>query len=191
MENFIKVEGGLLKGKIPIRDFELAETPVTFEEWIEYCVDTGKEIPSDQSWGHGNRPVININLFEMMEYCNWLSVKEGLLPFYTIDYKSYEVEFHLDRKGSYRLPSEQEWEWAARGGIHDQGFTYAGSNNLDEVGWYSGNSFMTHPVKSKKPNQLGFYDMSGNVWEATTSPETEKESLRHHLLVQGHKTEKV
>ena len=66
----------------------------------------------------------------------------------------------------FRLPTEAEWEYAARGGDRSKGYKYAGSGNLDEVGWYDGNSGNhTHPVGEKKPNELGLYDMSGNVLE--------------------------
>ena len=67
---------------------------------------------------------------------------------------------------SFRLPSEAEWEYAARGGNKSRGYLYSGSNAIGDVAWYEGNSsFMTHAVGTKQPNELGIYDMTGNVWE--------------------------
>ncbi len=66
----------------------------------------------------------------------------------------------------YRPHTEAEWEYAARGGNKSKGYKYSGSNNIDDVAWYDGNSgYNTHAVKTKQPNELGIYDMSGNVWE--------------------------
>ena len=67
---------------------------------------------------------------------------------------------------NFRLPTEAEWEFAARGGNSSQGFKYAGSDNIGDVAWYQSNcSSKTHDVATKRPNELGIYDMSGNVWE--------------------------
>ena len=67
---------------------------------------------------------------------------------------------------TFRLPTEAEWEFAARGGNNSKGYKYSGSDNIDDVAWYTSNSgSKTHDVATKQPNELGLYDMSGNVWE--------------------------
>ena len=103
----------------------------------------------DGTWqpakGFENHPVINVTWYGAVAYCEWLSEKEGQ---------------------PYRLPSEAEWEYAARGGNKSKGFPYAGGYKLKEVAWYDNNNHgQTSPVGLKQPNELGLYDMSGNVDE--------------------------
>lgn len=82
------------------------------------------------------------------------------------DCQSFIIRLNSLTGKKFRLPTEAEWEFAARGGNKSQGYQYSGSNVIDEVAWYDENSSnQTHPVKSAKPNELGIYDMSGNVWE--------------------------
>jgi len=127
----------------------------------------------------GNRPVERVSWYDAIEFCNALSIKEGLDVYYNIDEvnqdpnntNSYDtMKWTVTRNESangYRLPTEAQWEYATKGGDGSPGgYTYSGSNNVNEVAWHIDNSNdMTHEVGKKKPNGLGLYDMSGNVHE--------------------------
>lgn len=121
------------------KDYYLGETVVTQKLW--YAVMQGN--PS--RFVNDNSPVDSVSWNDCMQFIMRLNKITGM---------------------NFRLPSEAEWEFAARGGIMSQDYLYSGSNCLNEVGWYLENSNnQTHPVKQKAPNELGLYDMSGNVWE--------------------------
>ena len=160
-------------------DLEVCKYQTTQDMWME-VMETN---PSN--FKGGRRPVDTVSWWDTLEYCNRLSLKYGLQPVYDLSQKDegilkinqpggrteYPNLADFSKTEGFRLPTEVEWEWFARGGevaVQDGTFSmkYAGSNNIDEVAWHYGNSGQqTHDVGTKKPNQLGLYDCSGNVWE--------------------------
>lgn len=83
----------------------------------------------------------------------------------------------------FRLPTEAEWEYAARGGNRSKGFLFSGSNTIDEVAWFAGNAGnRSHPVAQKTPNELGLYDMTGNLWEFCLDDMNPRSYAQHHRL---------
>jgi formylglycine-generating enzyme required for sulfatase activity len=110
-----------------------------------------------------NRPVDSVSWYDAVSFCNKLSEREGLTPCYNINGANTTCNWSAT---GYRLPTEAEWEYAAKGGNRSKGLEYAGSDDLNTVAWYYDNSgIKTHIVGSKQSNELGLCDMSGNVWE--------------------------
>lgn len=158
--------------EVTLRAFSMGRTEVTNEQFAAFLNEKGNQEEGGAAWinlqgkyntekcriqssdgktftvekGYEKHPVIYVSWYGSSAYCKWLSQKTGK---------------------NYRLPTEAEWEYAARGGPKwTDRYTYAGSNTIGDVAWYNGNSeSQTHPVAGLKPNQLGLYDMSGNVWE--------------------------
>ena len=117
-----------------------------------------------------DHPVRSVSWYDVVKWCNAKSQMEGLTPVYQVSGAVYKTGQSIPTVNSaatgYRVPQEKEWEWAARGGVNSQGFTYSGSNNLNLVAWYNGNAEgATHAVGTKSGNELGIFDMSGNVSE--------------------------
>jgi formylglycine-generating enzyme required for sulfatase activity len=144
---------------VQVRSFYMGKYEVTQKEWVAIMGTN----PSN--WKGNDLPVETVTWYEAVEYCNRLSLKEGLTPAYRWISDSSPCNFTVS---GYRLPTEAEWEYAAKGGKQGDflSYDYSGGNSVDAVGWYSENSGgRTHRVGTKLPNGLGLYDMSGNVWE--------------------------
>ena len=148
-------------GEVPVHtvntdDYYIDKYEVTFDKYDAFCIATGRTMASDQSAGRGARPVIRVTWLDAVAYCNWRSEQEG-------KEKCYDSGYNLDRtKKGYRLPTEAEWERAARGGL--SGKRYPWGDSIDSSKANFSGSF-TVPVGSYPANGYGLFDMAGNVYE--------------------------
>ena len=140
--------------QVTLSDYCIGETEVTQALWLAVMGSNPSHFSPTNGYAENlQRPVENVSWYDCRTFINKLNEMTGK---------------------QFRLPSEAEWEYAARGGKRSQGYKYAGSNDVDAVAWYSDNipsstegtaGYGTQPVATKSPNELGLYDMSGNVWE--------------------------
>ena len=186
-EDMVFVQGGKYQPSFAdeekeVFDIEVCKYPTTQKMWIEVMENNPSQCKGD------NKPVESITWWQALDYCNKLSEKYGLEPVYDLSKSAQGILMIKELGGEtvypdvanfkntegFRLPTEVEWEWFARGGqiAIEQGtfdYTYSGSNNINEVAWYSENLGVNksgvQDVGLKKPNQLGLYDCTGNVWE--------------------------
>ena len=147
------------------KPFYISKYEITQQQYKAVMGNNPSEFKGD------NLPVEQVSWYDALNFCNRLSQSEGLTPCYTINGTKVTCDFEAN---GYRLPTEAEWEYAAKAGtktdFYSGKLTYSGNSpidpNLDKIAWYSANSSnATHPVGQKAPNAFALYDMSGNVWE--------------------------
>lgn len=155
-------------------DILIGRHEVTFDDFDTFCRDTGRRLPVEgRSPTRAGMPAVNVSWTDAVDYCNWLSAKDGLEPAYAKHDDApggYSLKDLPEKLAGYRLPTEYEWEYAARGGAIGKATIYSGSDDLTKAGWFNGNAdSIPHPVGTLAANELGLHDMTGNVSEWVNS----------------------
>lgn len=175
-------ENELPRHEVKLKPFRIARTETTVWQYYLYTLSTNRPMPKTPSWQwKGKDPIVKVSWYDAIAYANWLSRHRNKTPVYQLSIPADPNDLYdLDRKDSinwqnsvkwaasgFRLPTEAEWEYAARGGKNSKGYIFAGRDTADLVAWYSENNdpFGAKPVAGKWSNELELYDMSGNVWE--------------------------
>ncbi|MBN2789370.1 MAG: SUMF1/EgtB/PvdO family nonheme iron enzyme [Candidatus Delongbacteria bacterium] len=165
---------------VKLNDFYISKYEVKISEFLDFLMDYEKvDFKKTKRYAKFNKDgeltllrskvaddhqcaMYWVNWYLAVDYCNWLSEKAGFEQCYTVDGKDIDCDFTAD---GFRLLTEAEWEYATRGGISSKGYMYSGSNDHDKVAWTKENTKKIQVVGLKAPNELGIYDMSGNVSE--------------------------